>query len=53
MITKKKVVVRVLKANIKRVKVKSLFLTKHYTMKTYWWSGGMASRVLDLDTRWR
>jgi hypothetical protein len=29
------------------------FLTKHEAMKAYWGSGGIASRILDLDTRWR
>jgi hypothetical protein len=41
-------------AAIKVVKVKlSLCLTKHHAMKTYWGSGGIASRILDLGTRWR
>jgi hypothetical protein len=31
----------------------SLCLTKHHTMKKYWGSGGIASHVLDLGTRWR
>jgi hypothetical protein len=32
----------------------SLCLTKHHAMKTYWWSGGIAPRILDIDsTRWR
>jgi hypothetical protein len=38
------------------VKVKvnlSLCLTKHHAMKTYWGSGGIAPRILDLGTRWR
>jgi hypothetical protein len=36
-----------------KVKVKlSLCLTKHHAMKTYWRSGGIAPRILDLDTRW-
>jgi hypothetical protein len=30
-----------------------LCLTKHYAMKTYWGSGGIAPRMLDLGTRWR
>jgi hypothetical protein len=30
-----------------------LCLTKRYTMKTYWGSGGIAPRILDLGTRWR
>jgi hypothetical protein len=39
---------------IKAIKVKvklSLCLTKHYAMKTYWGSGGIAPRILDLGTR--
>jgi hypothetical protein len=37
-----------------KVKVKlSLYFTKHHAMKTYWGSGGMAPRILDLGTRWR
>jgi hypothetical protein len=31
----------------------SLFLTKYHAMKTYWGSGGIAPRALDLSTRWR
>jgi hypothetical protein len=31
----------------------SLFLSKHHDMKTYWGSGGIAPRILDLGTRWR
>jgi hypothetical protein len=39
---------------IMKVKVKlSVCLTKHHTMKTYWGSGGIAPRILDLGTRWR
>jgi hypothetical protein len=39
---------------IGKVKVKlSLCLTKHHVMKTYWGSGGIAPRILDLCTRWR
>jgi hypothetical protein len=30
----------------------SLYSTKHHTMKTYWGSGGIAPRILDLGTRW-
>jgi len=38
----------------KKVKVKlSLYLTKHHAMKTYWVSGSVALRVLNLGTRWR
>jgi hypothetical protein len=37
-----------------KVKVKlSLCSTKHYAMKTYCGSGGIAPRILNLDTRWR
>jgi hypothetical protein len=36
-----------------KVKVKSLCLTKHHTMKTYWRSGGIAPLILDLGIRWR
>jgi hypothetical protein len=36
------------------IKVKlSLCLTKHHAMKSYWGSGGIAPRILDLGTRWR
>jgi hypothetical protein len=39
---------------IKGKKVKlTLCLTKHHAMKTYWGSGGIAPRILDLGTRWR
>jgi len=40
--------------NIKgKIKVKlSLCLTKHHAIKTYWGSGGIAPRILDLGTRW-
>jgi hypothetical protein len=31
----------------------SLCLTKHHAMKTYWGSGYIAPRSLDLGTRWR
>jgi hypothetical protein len=31
----------------------SLCLTKHHAMKTYWGSGGIAPRIIDLGTRWR
>jgi hypothetical protein len=30
-----------------------LCLTKHHAMKTYWGSGAIAPRILDLGTRWR
>jgi hypothetical protein len=33
-------------------KVKSC-LTEHHAMKTYWGTGGIAPRILDLGTRWR
>jgi hypothetical protein len=40
--------------NNKRQKVKlSLCLTKHHAMKAYWGRGGIASRIIDLGTRWR
>jgi hypothetical protein len=29
-----------------------LFLTEHLVMKVYWGSGGIASRILNLGTRW-
>jgi hypothetical protein len=36
-----------------KVKVKlSLYLGKHHAMKTYWGSGGIAPRILDLGTRY-
>jgi len=31
----------------------SLSLTKHHALKTYWGSGGIVPRILDLGTRWR
>jgi len=31
----------------------SLTLTEHHDMKAYWWSDGIAPRILDLATRWR
>jgi hypothetical protein len=34
-------------------KVASVLLTEHQTMKAYWGSGGIASGILDLGTRWR
>jgi hypothetical protein len=37
----------------RQLKVKSLCLTKHHSMKTYWGIGGLARRILDLGTRWR
>jgi hypothetical protein len=33
--------------------VKSLRLTEHHPMKTYWGSGGIARRILDFGIRWR
>jgi hypothetical protein len=39
-----------------KVKVKIslyLFLTVHKTMKAYWGNGSTASRILNLDTRWK
>jgi hypothetical protein len=35
------------------VKKFSLYLTKHHAMETYWGSGGIVPRILDLGTRWR
>jgi urease accessory protein UreH len=32
---------------------RSWCLTKHHAMKTYWGSGGIAPRILDLGTGWR
>jgi hypothetical protein len=29
------------------------FLTEHHAMKAYWWSGGIAPRILELGSRWR
>jgi hypothetical protein len=44
-------------SHVTRVKVKkvklSLYLAEHHAMKTYWESGGIAPRILDLGTRWR
>jgi hypothetical protein len=31
----------------------SLCLNKHHVMKTYWGSGGIPPRILDVGTRWR
>jgi hypothetical protein len=31
----------------------SLCLNKHYAMKSFWGSGGTASSILTLGTRWR
>jgi len=28
-------------------------LTEHHAMKAYWGSGGIATHILDLGTRWR
>jgi len=33
--------------------VSMLFLTEHHTMKMFWWSGGITSRIIDLGTRSR
>jgi hypothetical protein len=44
------------KLMIIKVKIKgkvSLCLTKHHAMETYWGSGGIGPRILDLGTRWR
>jgi hypothetical protein len=41
-------------AGLGAVKVKlSQCLTKHHAMKTYWGSGDIAPRILDVGTRWR
>jgi hypothetical protein len=45
-------VVNLLIKNFTHVK-DSLCLTKHPSVKTYWGSGGIAPRILDLGTRWR
>jgi hypothetical protein len=37
----------------KKEELKSLCLTEHHTMKTYWENGGIAPRIPDLGTRWR
>jgi hypothetical protein len=39
--------------HVKGKKVRSLCLTKHHAMKTYWANGGTAPCILDLSTRWR
>jgi hypothetical protein len=31
----------------------SLCLTKHHTMNTYWRSGGIAPRIIDLCAGWK
>jgi hypothetical protein len=36
-----------------KVKVKSLYLTKHHAMNTFRGSGVIAPRILDLGNRWR
>jgi hypothetical protein len=38
--------------HVKKVKM-SLCLTKHHAMRTYWGSGSIAPRILNLGTRWR
>jgi len=41
-------------SHISIIKVKlSLCLTKHYAIKTYWGSRGIAPHILNLGTRWR
>jgi len=40
------------KLSLLKVKL-SLCLTKHHTVKTYWWSGGIGLRILCLGTRMR
>jgi hypothetical protein len=39
------------KGKVKIVPV--LFFTEYRAMKTYWGSGSIAPRILDLGTRWR
>jgi hypothetical protein len=49
-----KILELILRKQSGKVKVKlSLCLTKHHAMKTYWGSGGIDPRILDLGTRWR
>jgi hypothetical protein len=31
----------------------ALYLIKHHAIKTYWGSGGIVPRILELGTRWR
>jgi hypothetical protein len=31
----------------------SLCLSKHHAIKAYWGCGGIATRILELGTRWR
>jgi hypothetical protein len=48
------IITTIITTTTKTTKVKlSLCLTKHHAMKTYWGSGGIAPRILDLGTRWR
>jgi hypothetical protein len=42
----------IIKVKGKKVKL-PLCLTKRHAMKTYWGSGSIAPRILDLGTRWR
>jgi hypothetical protein len=37
-----------MKVNVKVKVVPVLFLTEHHSMKTYWGSGGIAPRILEL-----
>jgi hypothetical protein len=39
----------IVKVNVKLF----LCLTERHAMRTYWWSGGIALRILDFGTRWR
>jgi hypothetical protein len=36
-----------------KVKSKNVKLSLYHAMKTYWGSGGIAPRILDLGIRWR
>jgi hypothetical protein len=47
-------VAHVINIRLVEVKVKLfLCLTKHHAMKTYWGSGGITPRILDLGTGWK
>jgi hypothetical protein len=36
-----------------RIQFRLMLLTEHHAMKAYQWSGDIASRLLDLGTKWR
>jgi hypothetical protein len=36
-----------------KCKIVPVLLTEHRSMKAYWWSGGIAPRILDRGTTWR